>query len=248
MKRIVLIRHGESVWNKENRFTGWTNVDLSEKGIEEAKKAGAILKENGFRFTQAYTSYLKRAVKTLNQILDVMDLDWIPVEKSWRLNEKHYGMLQGLNKAETAEKYGDAQVKIWRRSYDVPPTPLEATDERAPQADPRYAGVVPAYLPLTEALCHTVARTLPYWEDKIFPSLMQHNDVLVAAHGNSLRGIIKVLKGISDEDIVELNLPTAVPYVFEFDDELRLVKDYFLGDPEEIKKLMEAVANQGKKA
>ena len=157
-------------------------------------------------------------------------------------------MLQGLNKAETAEKYGDAQVKIWRRSYDVPPTPLEATDERAPQADPRYAGVVPAYLPLTEALCHTVARTLPYWEDKIFPSLMQHDDVLVAAHGNSLRGIIKVLKGISDEGIVELNLPTAVPYVFEFDDELRLVKDYFLGDPEEIKKLMEAVANQGKKA
>ena len=169
MKRIVLIRHGESVWNKENRFTGWTNVDLSEKGVEEAKKAGAILKENGFHFTQAYTSYLKRAIKTLNQILDVMDLDWIPVEKSWRLNEKHYGMLQGLNKAETAEKYGDEQVKIWRRSYDVPPTPLAATDERAPQADPRYSGVVPAYLPLTEALCHTVARTLPYWEDKIFP-------------------------------------------------------------------------------
>ena len=237
MKRIVLIRHGESVWNKENRFTGWTNVDLSEKGVEEAKKAGALLKEHGFHFTKAYTSYLKRAIKTLNQILDVMDL-----------NEKHYGMLQGLNKAETAEKYGDAQVKIWRRSYDVPPTPLEATDPRAPQADPRYAGVVPAYLPLTEALCHTVARTLPYWEGEIFPSLMEHDDVLVAAHGNSLRGIIKVLKGISDEDIVELNLPTAVPYVFEFDDNLNLVKDYFLGDPEEIKKLMEAVANQGKKA
>ena len=238
MKRSVLIRHGESVWNKENRFTGWTNVDLSEKGVEEAKKAGALLKEHGFHFTKAYTSYLKRAIKTLNQILDVMDLDWIPVSKSWRLNEKHYGMLQGLNKAETAEKYGDAQVKIWRRSYDVPPTPLEATDPR----------VVPAYLPLTEALCHTVARTLPYWEGEIFPSLMEHDDVLVAAHGNSLRGIIKVLKGISDEDIVELNLPTAVPYVFEFDDNLNLVKDYFLGDPEEIKKLMEAVANQGKKA
>ncbi len=217
MKRIVLIRHGESVWNKENRFTGWTNVDLSEKGVEEAKKAGALLKENGFHFTKAYTSYLKRAIKTLNQILDVMDLDWIPVSKSWRLNEKHYGMLQGLNKA-------------------------------APQADPRYAGVVPAYLPLTEALCHTVARTLPYWEGEIFPSLMEHDDVLVAAHGNSLRGIIKVLKGISDEGIIELNLPTAVPYVFEFDDQLNLVKDYFLGDPEEIKKLMEAVANQGKKA
>ena len=230
MKRIVLIRHGESVWNKENRFTGWTNVDLSEKGVEEAKKAGALLKENGFHFTKAYTSYLKRAIK------------------SWRLNEKHYGMLQGLNKAETAEKYGDAQVKIWRRSYDVPPTPLEVTDERAPQADPRYAGVVPAYLPLTEALCHTVARTLPYWEGEIFPALMEHDDILVAAHGNSLRGIIKVLKGISDEGIIELNLPTAVPYVFEFDDNLNLVKDYFLGDPEEIKKLMEAVANQGKKA
>lgn len=183
----------------------------------------------------------------MNQILDVMDLDWIPVEKSWRLNEKHYGMLQGLNKAETAEKYGDEQVLIWRRSYDVPPTPLEKADERSPFADPRYADVVPAYLPLTEALCHCVDRTLPYWQNTIFPTLMQHDDVLVAAHGNSLRGIIKVLKGISDEDIIALNLPTAVPYVFEFDDELNLVKDYFLGDPEEIKKLMDAVANQGKK-
>lgn len=247
MKRIVLIRHGESQWNKENRFTGWTNVDLSETGIEEAKKAGALLRENGFRFTKAYTSYLKRAIKTLNQILDVMDLDWIPVKKSWRLNEKHYGMLQGLNKAETAEQYGDEQVLIWRRSYDVPPTPLAKEDARSPFADPRYASVVPAYLPLTEALCHCVDRTLPYWQNDIFPSLVEHDDVLVAAHGNSLRGIIKVLKGISDEDIIALNLPTAVPYVFEFDDELNLVKDYFLGDPEEIKKLMDAVANQGKK-
>ncbi len=247
MKRIVLIRHGESVWNKENRFTGWTNVDLSEQGVAEAKKAGELLKKEGFRFGKAYTSYLKRAIKTMNQILDVMDLDWIPVEKSWRLNEKHYGMLQGLNKAETAEKYGDEQVLIWRRSYDVPPTALEKADERSPFADPRYADVVPAYLPLTEALCHCVDRTLPYWENTIFPTLMQHDDVLVAAHGNSLRGIIKVLKGISDEDIIALNLPTAVPYVFEFDNELNLVKDYFLGDPEEIAKLMEAVANQGKK-
>lgn len=247
MKRIVLIRHGESVWNKENRFTGWTNVDLSEQGVEEAKKAGAILKENGFRFGKAYTSYLKRAIKTMNQILDVMDLDWIPVEKSWRLNEKHYGMLQGLNKAETAEQYGDEQVLIWRRSYNVPPTALAKEDGRSPFADARYADVVPSYLPLTEALCHCVDRTLPYWENTIFPTLMQHDDVLVAAHGNSLRGIIKVLKGISDEDIIALNLPTAVPYVFEFDDELNLVKDYFLGDPEEIKKLMDAVANQGKK-
>ncbi len=247
MKRIVLIRHGESVWNKENRFTGWTNVDLSEKGVEEAKKAGALLKENGFRFTKAYTSYLKRAIKTLNQILDCMDLDWIPVEKSWRLNEKHYGMLQGLNKAETAEKYGDEQVLIWRRSYDVPPAEIAKDDERSAFADPRYAGVVPAYVPSTEALCHCVERTLPYWQNTIFPTLMEHDDVLVAAHGNSLRGIIKVLKGISDEDIVSLNLPTAVPYVFEFDNDLNLVKDYFLGDPEEIKKLMDAVANQGKK-
>ena len=248
MHKLVLIRHGESTWNLENRFTGWTDVDLTPKGIEQARQAGRLLKEEGYEFDLACTSVLKRAIHTLWHCLDAMDRQWLPVIKSWRLNERHYGALQGLNKADMARQYGDEQVLIWRRSYDVPPTPLEATDERAPQADPRYAGVVPAYLPLTEALCHTVARTLPYWEDKIFPSLMQHDDVLVAAHGNSLRGIIKVLKGISDEDIVELNLPTAVPYVFEFDDELRLVKDYFLGDPEEIKKLMEAVANQGKKA
>lgn len=247
MKRIVLIRHGESVWNKENRFTGWTNVDLSEKGVEEAKKAGELMKEKGFKFTKAYTSYLKRAIKTLNQILDVMDLDWIPVEKSWRLNEKHYGMLQGLNKAETAEKYGDEQVLVWRRSYDVPPTPMEKDDERSPFSDARYKKVVPQFLPLTEALSDTIERATPYWEGEILPSLMEHDEVLVAAHGNSLRGIIKVLKGISDEGIISLNLPTAVPYVFEFDDDLNLVNDYFLGDPEEIKKLMEAVANQGKK-
>ena len=245
---LVIVRHGESEWNKLNLFTGWTDVDLTETGHEEAAAGGRALKEAGYDFDVCYTSLLKRAIHTLNHVLDELDRNWLPVHKTWRLNERHYGALQGLNKAETAEKYGDEQVKIWRRSYDVPPTPLAATDERAPQADPRYSGVVPAYLPLTEALCHTVARTLPYWEDKIFPSLMQHDDVLVAAHGNSLRGIIKVLKGISDEDIVELNLPTAVPYVFEFDDELRLVKDYFLGDHEESKKLMEAVAHQGKKA
>lgn len=247
MKRIVLIRHGESLWNKENRFTGWTDVDLSEKGIEEAKKAGELMKKEDFQFTKAYTSYLKRAVKTLNGVLDAMDLDWIPVEKTWRLNEKHYGMLQGLNKAETAEKYGDEQVLIWRRSYDVPPTPMEKEDPRSPFMDPRYKGVCEKDLPLTEALCDTVNRILPYWNETIFPTLKEHDEVLVAAHGNSLRGIIKVLKNISDEDIISLNLPTAVPYVFEFDDNLRLVKDYFLGDPEEIKKLMEAVANQGKK-
>lgn len=249
MKRLVLTRHGQSQWNLENRFTGWTDVDLTEQGIQEARKAGAQLKEQGFHFTQAYTSYLKRAVKTLNNILDVMDLDWIPVEKSWRLNEKHYGMLQGLNKSETAEKYGEEQVKVWRRSYDVPPAPLESNDERSPMMDARYAGISREELPLTESLKETVARIIPYWEQVIFPSLKTHDDVIVAAHGNSLRGIVKVLKGISDEDIIGLNLPTGVPYVFEFDenDGMKLVKDYFVGDPEEIKKLMDAVANQGKK-
>lgn len=247
MKKVVLIRHGESTWNKENRFTGWTDVDLTEVGIQEAIKAGKLLKKEGFNFTLAYTSYLKRANKTLNTVLDQMDLDWIPVEKSWRLNEKHYGMLQGLNKAETAEKYGDEQVLIWRRSYDVPPTPLEPNDPRSPYLDPRYAAVDKKDLPLTESLKDTVERILPYWNDTIFPSLKQHDQIIVAAHGNSLRGIIKYLKNISDQDIVSLNLPTAVPYVFEFDDDYNLVKDYFLGDPEEIKALMDAVANQGKK-
>lgn len=247
MKKVVLIRHGESTWNKENRFTGWTDVDLTENGVQEAIKAGQLLKKEGFQFEKAYTSYLKRANKTLNTILDQMDLDWIPVEKSWRLNEKHYGMLQGLNKAETAEKYGDEQVLIWRRSYDVPPTPLEPNDPRSPYIDPRYKGVDKKDLPLTEALKDTVERILPYWNDTIFPSLKDHDQIIVAAHGNSLRGIIKHLKNISDEDIIALNLPTAVPYVFEFDDNMNLVKDYFLGDPEEIKKLMDAVANQGKK-
>lgn len=247
MKRVVLMRHGESTWNKENRFTGWTDVDLTETGVQEAIKAGKLLKKEGFKFEKAFTSYLKRANKTLNTVLDQMDLDWIPVEKSWRLNEKHYGMLQGLNKAETAEKYGDEQVLIWRRSYDVPPTPLAADDERSPLVDPRYKGVDPKDLPLTEALKDTVERILPYWNDTIFPEVMAKGEVIVAAHGNSLRGIIKHLKGISDADIVSLNLPTAVPYVFEFDDNGKLTKDYFLGDPEEIKALMDAVANQGKK-
>lgn len=248
MSRLVLVRHGQSEWNLQNRFTGWTDVDLSEKGRDEAAEAGKTLRENGFHFTLAYTSYLKRAIKTLNIILDRMDLDWIPVEKSWRLNEKHYGMLQGLNKAETAEKYGDEQVHIWRRSYDVPPAALEKEDPRSPFRDPRYAGVDPKNLPLTESLKETVERILPYLHETILPSLKEHKDVIVAAHGNSLRGIVKVLKGISDEDIPSLNLPTGIPYVFELDetDNYRLVKDYFLGDPETIKKLMEAVANQGK--
>lgn len=247
MKKIVLLRHGESVWNKENRFTGWTDVDLTEKGIAEANKAGGLLKENGFNFDKAYTSYLKRAVKTLNCALDKLDQDWIPVEKTWRLNEKHYGALQGLNKSETAAKYGDEQVLIWRRSYDIAPLALAEDDPRNPRFEVRYRGVPDAELPRTESLKETIERIMPYWKCIIFPNLKTADQLLVVAHGNSLRGIIKYLKHISDEDIVNLNLPTAVPYVFEFDDELNLMSDYFLGDPEEIRKLMEAVANQGKK-
>lgn len=247
MKKIVLLRHGESTWNKENRFTGWTDVDLTEKGVQEAVKAGDLLKKEGFVFDKAYTSYLKRAIKTLNHVLDRMDQDWITVEKNWRLNEKHYGNLQGLNKAETAEKYGENQVLVWRRSYDVAPLPLAADDPRHPRHDIRYKKVSNRDLPATESLKDTVSRIMPYWHEVIFPTLHGANQLLVAAHGNSLRAIIKHLKGISNEDIVHLNLPTGVPYVFEFDDNLRLAKDYFLGDAEEIKKLMDAVANQGKK-
>ncbi|MBK7212330.1 MAG: 2,3-diphosphoglycerate-dependent phosphoglycerate mutase [Bacteroidales bacterium] len=245
MKKLVLVRHGESVWNKENRFTGWTDVDLSERGINEAHEAGKVLRENGFNFGVAYTSYLKRAIKTLNFILEEMDQMWIPVLKSWRLNEKHYGNLQGLNKAETAEKYGDAQVLVWRRSYDVPPAPLADDDSRNPRLDPKYKAIGND-APITESLKETVDRMIPYWETEIRESLKKEDQVLVAAHGNSLRAVIKVLKNISDEDIVSLNLPTGIPYVFEFDNDLNLLKDYFLGDPEVIRKLMEEVANQGK--
>jgi 2,3-bisphosphoglycerate-dependent phosphoglycerate mutase len=246
MKKLVLLRHGESDWNKENRFTGWTDVDLSERGVKEAREAGKVLKEKGFVFDLAYTSFLKRAIKTLNIALEEMDQLWIPVLKSWRLNEKHYGNLQGLNKAETAARYGDEQVQIWRRSYDVPPAPVEANDERNPRLDPRYKNENPDLIPLTESLKETVERMVPYWEDEIRESLKAKNQILVAAHGNSLRAVIKYLKNISDADIVSLNLPTGIPYVFEFDDELNLQKDYFLGDEETIKKLMEEVANQGK--
>lgn len=246
MKRIVLLRHGESTWNKENRFTGWTDVDLSEQGVQEAVDAAKKMKEAGFKFSFAYTSYLKRAIKTLQTVLEEMDLLYIPVEKSWRLNEKHYGNLQGLNKAETAAKYGEDQVKIWRRSYDIAPIALEPMDPRSPLIDPAYALVDPKKLPLTESLKDTVDRILPYWKGAIFPNSDQHKEILIAAHGNSLRGVIKYLKNISDEDIISLNLPTALPYVFEFNDQNELVKDYFLGDPEEIKARMEAVANQGK--
>lgn len=247
MKRVVLLRHGESEWNLQNRFTGWTDVDLTDKGIAEAIKAGNLMKKEGYVFDIAYTSYLKRAVKTLNCVLDQMDLDWIPVEKNWRLNEKHYGALQGLNKSETAQKYGDEQALIWRRSYDIAPMALEDTDPRNPRLEIRYKGISENDIPLTESLKDTVERILPYWKEAIFPTLNKADQILVTAHGNSLRGVVKYLKNISDEDIVRLNLPTAVPYVFEFDDSLNLTKDFFLGDPEEIKKMMEAVANQGKK-
>lgn len=246
MYRLVLVRHGESQWNKENRFTGWTDVDLSEKGVEEARKAGQTLKEHGFNFRVAYTSYLRRAIKTLWIILEEMDLMWIPEYKTWRLNEKHYGSLQGLNKVETAEKYGEEQVKIWRRSYDVPPAPLAEDDPRNPRLDPRYAELGDK-APLTEALKDTIERIVPYWESEISVKLREHREVLVAAHGNSLRGIIKYLKNMSEQEIIELNMPTGIPYVFEFDENMNLVKDYFLGDEEEIRKAMEAVANQAKK-
>lgn len=247
MKQIVLLRHGESLWNRENRFTGWTDVDLTEKGIEEAIKAGNLLKEKGFRFGKAYTSYLKRAIKTLNYVLDQMDEDWIPVEKNWRLNEKHYGALQGLNKAETAAKYGEEQVLIWRRSYDIPSPALSPEDPRNPRFDVRYREVPPAILPQTESLKDTVDRILPYWKKEIFPALETNRQVLVVAHGNSLRGIIKYVKNIPNDEIVWLNLPTAVPYIFDFDDDFHLINEYFLGDPEEIRQKMEAVAQQGKK-
>lgn len=246
MKKLVLLRHGESTWNKENRFTGWTDVDLSENGVKEAVEGGRELREAGITFGMAFTSYLKRAVKTLDIVLDQMNLDWIPVEKSWRLNEKHYGALQGLNKAETAQKYGDEQVLLWRRSYDVRPKALANDDERNPRFDPRYKGVPASFLPATESLKDTVERVLPYFECEIIPALYEHGNILVAAHGNSLRAMVKVLKNMSDKDIISFNIPTAIPYVFEFDDEMNLVNDYFLGDPEKIKELMAAVAAQGK--
>ena len=245
MKKIVLLRNGESLWNQENRFTGLTNVDLSQKGVEEANNAGKLLKGNNFSFEKAYTSYLKRAIKTLNSVLDQMDEDWIPVHKTWRLNEKHYGILQGLNKSETAAIYGDEQVHIWRRSYDVAPLPLEESDPSIPYKDTRYAHIPPCDLPLTESLKDAIDRVIPYWECEIFPRLMTTNSILVVAHGNSLRGIVKHLKGISNTDIADLNIPTAVPYVFEFDKSLTLVNDYYLGNPDEIKKKQEAVARQG---
>jgi 2,3-bisphosphoglycerate-dependent phosphoglycerate mutase len=247
MKKLVLVRHGESEWNKENRFTGWTDIDLSEKGRQEAKEAGAVLKAEGYTFDVAYTSVLKRAIHTLWAVLDELDLAWIPVHRSWRLNERHYGALQGLNKAETAAKFGEAQVKIWRRSYDIRPPELTPDDERFPGRDRRYAGLSKDELPLTECLKDTVARFLPLWQSEIAPAVASGQRVLIAAHGNSIRALVKYLDNISEEEIVELNIPTGMPLVYELDDNLKPLKHYYLGDPEKVKAAMEAVAAQGKK-
>jgi 2,3-bisphosphoglycerate-dependent phosphoglycerate mutase len=244
---LVLLRHGESVWNRENRFTGWHDVELSEKGIAEARQAGRTLAAEGLRFDVAYTSVLKRAIKTLWLVLEEMDLMWIPVHRSWRLNERHYGALQGLDKAETAAKHGLEQTHVWRRSYDVRPPALELDDPRYPGRDPRYAVLSPEELPRTECLADTVKRFLPYWHETIAPVIRAGQRVVIAAHGNSLRALVKHLDGISDEAIVDLNIPTGIPLLYELDDELRPLSHRYLGDPEEIAKATAAVANQLKK-
>jgi len=246
MYKIVLLRHGESEWNKENRFTGWTDVDLSEKGVIEAHNAGKSMLRAGFEFDMAFTSVLKRAIRTLWLALEEMDRMWIPVINSWRLNERHYGALQGLNKAETAKKFGEEQVHIWRRSYDIRPPALTPDDDRFPGNDPRYTSLTKAELPLTECLKDTVERFLPYWHGTIVPEVKAGKKVLIAAHGNSLRALVKYLDNISDEEIPELNIPTGIPLVYELDDGLKVIKHYYLGDPDEVKKMMDAVANQGK--
>lgn len=246
MIKLVLLRHGQSQWNKENRFTGWTDVDLDETGRAEAKSAGVALKEAGYTFDIAFTSVLKRAIRTLWTVMDEMDLMWLPVYRNWRLNERHYGALQGLNKAETAQKFGDDQVKIWRRSYDVPPPALEVSDPRFPGNDRRYADLTKAELPLTECLKDTVARFLPYYHGTIVPEIKAGKRVIIAAHGNSLRALVKYLDNISDDDIIALNIPTGVPLVYELDDNLKVIQHYYLGDQEKIAAAMQAVANQGK--
>lgn len=243
--KLVLLRHGQSTWNLENRFTGWTDVDLTEQGRQEARAAGKQLRADGFTFDIAYTSVLKRAIKTLWLVLEEMELEWLPVTRAWQLNERHYGALQGLNKAEMAAQYGEAQVKIWRRSYDTPPPPLELEDERHPRFDRRYAGLTPDELPRTEALKNTVARMLPYWHGKLAPVVKSGQRVLITAHGNSLRALVKYLDNISDEAITELNIPTGIPLVYELDGDLKPLKSYYLGDAEAAKKAAEAVAKQG---
>jgi 2,3-bisphosphoglycerate-dependent phosphoglycerate mutase len=244
--KLVLVRHGQSTWNLENRFTGWTDVDLTEQGRSEAHSGGQLLREKGFTFDIAYTSVLKRAIRTLNIVQEELDLDWIPVVRAWQLNERHYGALQGLNKAETAAKFGEAQVKIWRRSYDTPPPSLELSDERHPRFDPRYADLTPAQLPATESLKITLDRVLPYWHSTLAPMIQSGKRVLIAAHGNSIRAMVKYLDNISEAEITELNIPTGIPLVYELSADLKPVAHYYLADEETVRKAAEAVANQGK--
>ncbi|GAB6991472.1 2,3-diphosphoglycerate-dependent phosphoglycerate mutase [Paenibacillus pini] len=246
MHRVVLVRHGESIWNQENRFTGWTDVDLTEKGVHEAFKAGQLLKDFPYEVDIAFTSVLKRAIKTMNYILDQDDLLWIPIYKSWKLNERHYGALQGLNKQETAAKYGEEQVRLWRRSFDVPPLKITVDDDRYPQRDKRYKELTEPEIPLGESLKDTIARVVPYWESEIVPHIKAGKNVLVVAHGNSLRALMKVLENISDEDIIDLNIPTAVPILYELDDQLRPLNRHFLGDQERVQEKINVVANPGK--
>jgi len=246
MYKLVLVRHGQSTWNLENRFTGWTDVGLTEQGVAEAREAGRLLREGGYIFDVAYTSVLKRAIKTLWLALEEMDMEWLPVVRAWQLNERHYGNLQGLNKAEMAEKFGEEQVHVWRRSYDVPPPALEMDDERHPRFDPRYANLTPEQLPATESLKITLERVLPYWHSTLAPDIKAGKRLLVAAHGNSLRAMVKYLNNISDDEITGLNIPTGVPLVYELDEELKTIKSYYLGDADEIAKKAAAVAAQGK--
>jgi 2,3-bisphosphoglycerate-dependent phosphoglycerate mutase len=246
MHKLVLIRHGESTWNLENRFTGWTDVDLTPTGVEQARNAGRLLKAEGYEFDVAYTSVLKRAIRTLWLTLDEMDRTWLPVVKDWRLNERHYGGLQGLNKADMAKQYGDEQVLVWRRSYDTPPPALEATDPRSERSDPRYAALDPANVPLTECLKDTVARVMPFWNESMAPAIKAGQRLVVAAHGNSIRALVKYLDGISDSDIVGLNIPNGIPLVYELDDNLKPIRSYYLGDAEAAAKAAAAVASQGK--
>lgn len=244
--KLVLVRHGESEWNRLNLFTGWTDVELSDKGRAEAAEGGRLLKAEGYDFDICYTSYLKRAIHTLNFILQEMDREWLPVEKSWKLNERHYGALQGLNKAETAEKYGEEQVKIWRRSFDITPPPLEETDPRSPRQQAQYRGQSPAELPLTESLATTIERVMPYFNEVIRPQMQAGKRVLIAAHGNSLRALVKVFEGLSEEEIINVNIPTGVPLVYEFDDAFKVSNKFYLGDAAAIEAKMQSVANQGK--
>ena len=246
MYQLVLLRHGQSTWNLENRFTGWVDVDLSEQGVREAKNAARLLKEAGVSFDYALTSVLKRAIRTLWIVMEEMDLMWVPVQRSWRLNERHYGALQGLNKQETAEKYGAEQVLAWRRSYDVPPPELESDDPRHPKFDPRYQDLDPRLLPASESLKTTLQRTIPFWQDAIVPKIRNGKSVLIAAHGNSLRALVKYLDGISDQDIVGLNIPTGFPLVYELDQDLRTLRHYYLGSQEEVQRAAEAVKRQVK--